>query len=45
MADVVHGERRGIVAVITLDRPPVNALGQALRAALVARLDEAAADP
>ena len=45
MSDVVHGERRGAVAVITLDRPPVNALGQALRAALVARMEEAAADP
>ncbi|MCH8037113.1 MAG: enoyl-CoA hydratase/isomerase family protein [Proteobacteria bacterium] len=45
MSDVVHGETRGAVAVITLDRPPVNALGQELRAALVARMEEAAADP
>ncbi len=45
MSDVVHSERRGAVAVITLDRPPVNALGQALRAALVAGMEAAAADP
>jgi 3-hydroxyacyl-CoA dehydrogenase len=36
---------RGAVAVITLDNPPVNGLGHALRAGIVAGLDRAAADP
>ena len=36
---------RGAVAVITLDNPPVNGLGHALRSGIVAGLDLAAADP
>ncbi len=36
MSDLVHSETRGAVAVITLDSPPVNALGSAVREALVA---------
>jgi 3-hydroxyacyl-CoA dehydrogenase len=36
-----HGE----VAVLTLDNPPVNGLGQALRTALVEGIDRANADP
>ena len=45
MSDLVHGEARGAVAVITLDSPPVNALGSAVRAALVARIAAAVRDP
>jgi len=37
-------EKFGRIAVITIDRPPVNALSQALRELIDARLDEAAAD-
>ena len=37
----VHGD----VAVITLDNPPVNGLGHALRAGIVAGLERAEADP
>ena len=36
---------RGAVAVITLDNPPVNGLGQGLRSGIVAGLERAAADP
>ncbi len=45
MSDLVHSETRGAVAVITLDSPPVNALGQAVRAALVAEIAAAVEDP
>jgi len=45
MSDLVHSETRGAVAVITLDSPPVNALGQAVREAVVARIAAAAQDP
>ena len=38
-------QARGAVAVITLDNPPVNGLGHALRRDLAAGLDRAAADP
>ncbi|MCD1633127.1 enoyl-CoA hydratase/isomerase family protein [Martelella mediterranea] len=37
-------EKFGRIAVITIDRPPVNALSQALRKLIEARLDEAAGD-
>jgi 3-hydroxyacyl-CoA dehydrogenase len=37
----LHGE----IAVITLDNPPVNGLGYALRSSLVAGIDQAQADP
>ena len=40
----VHLTREGDVAVITVDNPPVNALGQAVREGLAARLGEALAD-
>ncbi len=43
MSDPVTIEQRGDVAVIRLDSPPVNALGHAVRAALVQALDAAAA--
>jgi 3-hydroxyacyl-CoA dehydrogenase len=38
-------ELRGSTALITLDNPPVNGLGHALRASLLAHLDQALADP
>jgi 3-hydroxyacyl-CoA dehydrogenase len=37
--------RTGEVAVIEIDNPPVNALGHAVRAGIVARLQDALADP
>ena len=39
-----HYQMHGSVAVITLDSPPVNGLGFALRSALVAGIDRALAD-
>jgi len=45
MSDLVHFAARGTVAVITLHNPPVNALGQAVREALVARIAAAVEDP
>src|ERR1700744_6519567 len=36
--------REGDVAVITLNNPPVNALGQAVRDGLIAALDQAGKD-
>ena len=41
----VRYERRGDVALVLLDHPPVNALSVALREGLRQRLDEAAGDP
>jgi 3-hydroxyacyl-CoA dehydrogenase len=41
---VVSLKRDGPVALITLDNPPVNALSQSVRAALVAAIDEAVAN-
>lgn len=38
-------EQRGSVAILRLDRPPVNALSAQLRAALAARLEDAFARP
>ena len=38
-------ERHGNVAVITLDNPPVNGLGLALRSAIVDGINAAQADP
>jgi 3-hydroxyacyl-CoA dehydrogenase len=45
MSDPTRYSRRGAVGVITLDSPPVNGLGQALRAGIHARLLEALGDP
>ncbi len=45
MAEVVRYALKGRVAVITVDNPPVNALGHAVRQGLVAALDRAQADP
>ncbi len=45
MSDPVHSEKRGAVALIALDNPPVNALGAAVRAGLAAEIERAAGDP
>lgn len=44
MGDVVEYEKRGAVAVIALNNPPVNAMGIAVREGLVAALEKAEAD-
>jgi enoyl-CoA hydratase len=44
-ATAVRSERRGAVALLTLDHPPVNVLSAPVLDALVERLDEAEADP
>ena len=44
MSEVVHYDTDGEVAVITVDYPPVNALGQAVRAGIVAGIERAVAD-
>ncbi len=41
----IRYERRGPIAVVTIDHPPVNVLGREVLDALVRRLDEAEADP
>ena len=40
-----HYERRGEVAVLQIDNPPVNGLGHATRKALVDGLERALDDP
>ncbi len=45
MSDVVQFERRGRIGVISVDNPPVNALGQAVRQGLIDALGKASADP
>jgi 3-hydroxyacyl-CoA dehydrogenase len=42
---LVRVERRGPVAVLVIDNPPVNAMGVAVRLALKGALDAAMADP
>ncbi|HEY4313644.1 MAG TPA: 3-hydroxyacyl-CoA dehydrogenase NAD-binding domain-containing protein [Pirellulales bacterium] len=44
MSEVVHFERRGDVALITIDSPPVNSLSTAVVEGLFARVAEANAD-
>ncbi len=44
MTSLVYYERRGAVGVVTLDNPPLNTLGAALREGLVARLGQGAGD-
>lgn len=43
--DPVRYERRGAVAVITLDNPPVNALGAAVRKGVAENIGRAITDP
>jgi 3-hydroxyacyl-CoA dehydrogenase len=45
MSEPVRYEKRGDVAVITLDSPPVNALGADVRKAIVRHIEDGAADP
>ena len=44
MSEVVSYQARGPVAVITMDRPPVNSLGAPLRVGIADAMDRAAAD-
>ena len=44
MANVGY-EKRGSVAILTMDNPPVNGLGAALRTGIAERVAEAQADP
>ncbi len=44
MASSVSYERKGAIAVLTADNPPVNALGQAVRQGLVDGIERAAGD-
>ena len=43
--ETVRLARQGEIAIATIDNPPVNALGQALRAGLARVIAEAGADP
>ncbi|MDP3408445.1 3-hydroxyacyl-CoA dehydrogenase NAD-binding domain-containing protein [Bosea sp. (in: a-proteobacteria)] len=45
MMETVRLARHGEIAIATIDNPPVNALGQALRADLARVIAEAGADP
>ena len=45
MADVVHYTKQGPVGIITVDHPPVNALGPGVREGILAALDRGNADP
>src|ERR671915_1574068 len=45
MSEVAQYPVRDGVAVITLNNPPVNGLGNALRAAIMEKLKQAHADP
>ena len=45
MDSLVRYEREGNVGLIAVDHPPVNALSQAVRAGLLAALEQALADP
>ncbi|RIK92268.1 MAG: 3-hydroxyacyl-CoA dehydrogenase [Proteobacteria bacterium] len=45
MSESVNYKKQGQVAVLTADNPPVNALGQAVRAGLVEGVARAGADP
>ncbi|MCI4317619.1 MAG: enoyl-CoA hydratase-related protein, partial [Thermoplasmata archaeon] len=42
---LVRLERRGAVALVTIDHPPVNILSAAVLDALTARLNEVESDP
>lgn len=45
MSEAVQLERWGDIALVTVDNPPVNALGHAVRAGLLAAFQQAEADP
>ncbi len=45
MSDVVTLERRDVVAIVTVNNPPVNALSAAVRRGIAENIKSAAADP
>jgi 3-hydroxyacyl-CoA dehydrogenase len=45
MPDIANWSRRGAVAIATFDNPPVNAISQTVRAALVDAVNRANAEP
>lgn len=45
MPEIASWSRQGAVAIATFDNPPVNAISQAVRAALVEAVDRANAEP
>ena len=45
MSEVVKVERRDVVAIVTVDSPPVNALSAAVRKGILDGVTKAAADP
>jgi 3-hydroxyacyl-CoA dehydrogenase len=45
VSELVTLRRDGNVGVVTVDNPPVNAISNAVRIGIIARLDEAKADP
>ncbi|WP_458759691.1 3-hydroxyacyl-CoA dehydrogenase NAD-binding domain-containing protein [Afipia sp. TerB] len=45
MSDVVKLERRDVVAIVTVNNPPVNALSAAVRRGIAENIKSAAADP
>ncbi len=45
MSEVVHFDRQGPVGIITVDYPPVNALGPGVREGILDALDRGVADP
>ncbi len=44
MTETVHYDREGQIAILTVDNPPVNALGHALRVELLAAIERFEAD-
>ena len=44
-AEVVRFEVEGVVGIITVDYPPVNALGPGVREGIIASVDKGNADP
>ena len=45
MSEVVKLERRDVVAIVTVDSPPVNALSAAVRGGILECIKSAIADP
>ena len=45
MSEVVHFTRQGPVGIVTVDYPPVNALGPGVREGILAAVDRGVADP
>ncbi|HUN95435.1 MAG TPA: 3-hydroxyacyl-CoA dehydrogenase NAD-binding domain-containing protein, partial [Bradyrhizobium sp.] len=45
MSDIVKLERRDVIAIVTVNNPPVNALSAAVRGGILENIKSAAADP